>query len=85
MQLSGPELPPGALIPNVATLLEMNAHLFGDRQVYCEKRDGVYEGITWKALCADVRSIAHNLRTRYGFKPGEKLVIFSPNLSLIHI
>jgi len=81
MQLSGPELPPGALIPNVATLLEMNAHLFGDRQVYCEKRDGVYEGITWKALFADVRSIAHNLRTRYGFKPGEKLVIFSPNRS----
>ncbi|MCB0758006.1 MAG: AMP-binding protein [Flavobacteriales bacterium] len=81
MQQSGPHLDPSALIPNVATLLERNTAAFGDHLVFAGKHDGAYEGISWNTLLADVRAIAHNLRAHYGFLPGDKLVIFSPNRS----
>lgn len=67
------------VIPNIAQLLERNVKLFGSNTVFQEKHDGVYTGITWKELYDSVLNIAFNLHHHYGFKPGDKMVIFSPN------
>jgi long-subunit acyl-CoA synthetase (AMP-forming) len=78
MQTLESDILPGSVLQNIACLLERNAELFGEKEVYREKEDGSYHGITWKALVEQVTHIAWNLK-HYGFGPGEKMVIFSPN------
>ncbi|HRT54710.1 MAG TPA: AMP-binding protein, partial [Flavobacteriales bacterium] len=74
------ERPLGPVVPNLATLLHRNAERFAGRTVFrARNAQGNFEGITWERFHADVLNIAHNLRHRFGFKPGDKLVIFSPN------
>ncbi len=75
-QLNGPAL--GPVIPNIASLVEGNAERFADRVVFREKRGGVYAGPTWREFAIQVRTIAARLRA-FGFRPGDKLAIVSPN------
>lgn len=78
MQELRSEVQPGITLPNIAQLLQRNVSLYGDRVAYKEKRNGIYEGITWKDLYKNILTIATNLR-RYGFREGDKVVIYSPN------
>ncbi|MCC7331332.1 MAG: AMP-binding protein [Flavobacteriales bacterium] len=69
----------GAVIPNIATLLNLNVKRFGDKIVFQEKNNkGIYEGITWNDFYNNIQNIAYNLQ-REGFKKNEKIVIFSRN------
>lgn len=78
MKLLEPERQPGKLIPNIALLLEQNESRFRDKVVFAHKREGRYEGITWKQLLADAKNIAFNL-AQSGFRKGDKMMIYSPN------
>lgn len=69
----------GEVIPNIATLLERNVKLFGNKVVYQEKnKEGEYEGIIWTDFYENIQNIAYNLQQE-GFKKGDKMVIFSRN------
>ena len=68
----------GGVIPNIALMLERNALRFADKNIFCEKRNGKYEGITWKNFYEDVQTIASNLK-QFGFQKGDKMLIYSPN------
>lgn len=69
----------GEVLPNVASLLERNVKLFGDRIVYQEKNnEGEYVGISWNNFYQNIQNIAYNLK-QVGFLKGEKMVIFSRN------
>lgn len=68
----------GKVIPNIALLLERNGLRFAERNVYCEKRNGKYEGIIWKTLFSNIQNIAANLKD-HGFGKGDKMVVYSPN------
>ena len=69
----------GDVIPNIATLLDKNVKLFGDKIVYQEKNDsGIYVGITWNDFYRDIQNIAYNLHEA-GFTKDDKMVIFSKN------
>lgn len=69
----------GDVIPNIATLLERNVKLFGNKIVYQEQNNkGEYEGITWNEFYQNIQNIAFNLQTE-GFTKGDKMVIFSRN------
>lgn len=65
-------------IPNIAQMLERNAKRFADRDLYSEKQNGTYKGITWKKFFEDVRNIAANLAD-LDFGKGDKMLIYSPN------
>ncbi|RMF56393.1 MAG: hypothetical protein D6748_13630, partial [Calditrichaeota bacterium] len=78
MQVLESQHPLGKVLPNIATLLVQNVEKFGERIVYKEKEQGEYKGISWNDLFDAVRNIAGNLRN-YGFREGEKAVIFSRN------
>ena len=69
----------GEVLPNIATLLKRNVGLFGDSIVYQERDEsGKYVGISWNNLNKNIENIAANLH-EVGFKPGDKMVIFSRN------
>lgn len=68
----------GEVIPNLALFLKRNMTRFADKSVYCEKKDGIYQGISWKSFYTDIITIAYNLE-KLGFIKGDKMVIFSPN------
>lgn len=68
----------GTILPNIATLLDRNVKLYGERIALKEKRDGIYVGINWNELYRNVLNIAANLR-RFGFQEGDKMIIYSPN------
>lgn len=69
----------GEVIPNIATLLERNVKLFGDKVVYQEKNnEGEYKGIIWTDFYENIQNIAYNLQ-QAGFSKGDKMVIFSRN------
>jgi len=69
----------GAIIPNIATMLQQNAALYKGRIVYQEKNAaGDYEGIVWDSFYSNIQNIAANL-LKYGFSEGDKMVIFSRN------
>ncbi|MBL7924813.1 MAG: AMP-binding protein [Bacteroidia bacterium] len=71
-------IPPGAILPNIATMLLQNAGRYAHRNVLCEKKEGQYRGITWEAFIRHVKNIAAGLH-RLGFRPGDKMIVFSPN------
>src|ERR1039457_6209272 len=79
MQILTSNIESGEVIPNIATLLERNVKLFGGKIVYQQKHQGKYEGITWNELYSNILNIAFNLQHRYGFRHGDKMVIFSQN------
>ncbi len=79
MQTLNSEITLGEVMPNIAQLLDRNVKLFGNKTVYQEKHNGIYEGITWNELYSNILNIAFNLRNNFGFKQGDKIVIFSPN------
>lgn len=68
----------GDVIPNIAQMLEKNTIRFPDKIVYAEKKNGNYEGITWKNFFDHIQNIAANLK-KFGFNKGDKIVVFSPN------
>ncbi|RMH21893.1 MAG: hypothetical protein D6698_02110, partial [Gammaproteobacteria bacterium] len=68
----------GEVLPNIATMLKQNARRFSDKLVFAHKVEGAYSGITWKQFFEEVENIAWNLH-RLGFRPGNKMVLFSPN------
>jgi len=68
----------GEVTPNIALMLERNAIRFADKNVFCEKKNGKYEGIIWKNFFSDIQNIASNLK-QHGFQKGDKIVIYSPN------
>ena len=69
----------GEVIPNIATLLERNVKLFGDKVVYQEKNsEGEYEGIIWTDFYQNIQNIAYNLQ-QAGFTKNDKMVVFSRN------
>ncbi|MBK6930973.1 MAG: AMP-binding protein [Saprospirales bacterium] len=72
------ELKLGEVIPNIAQMLNRNAQRLSGKQVFCEKQNGRFEGITWAAFYADIQRIAANLK-QFGFGKGDKMVVFSPN------
>ncbi|TNE58809.1 MAG: hypothetical protein EP344_09685 [Bacteroidetes bacterium] len=73
------ERPLGAIIPNIAVLLNQNAGRFGKKIVF-QSRKGKpsYSGITWDDFYDDIRNIVCNLR-QAGFSHGDKMVLFSRN------
>lgn len=79
MQVLRSDIDPAPMLPNIAQLLERNVKQFGDRVAYAELLNGVFEGITWKAMYENILNIAWNLQHRYGFRKGDKMVIYSPN------
>lgn len=69
----------GDVLPNIATLLNKNVKLFGDKIVYQEKnQQQIYVGITWNNFYENIQNIAYNLKEA-GFAKGEKITIFSRN------
>lgn len=78
MQVLESEKKLGEVIPNIAKLLERNVAIFGERKIYCEKKNENYEQISWKKFCEDVLNIAFNLK-KYGFEKGDKVAVYSPN------
>lgn len=70
---------PGKMISNIASLLERNVKVFGNRIVFQHKENGQFTGILWKDFYNDILNIAYNLHHTFGFQPGDKMVIFSPN------
>lgn len=69
----------GDVLPNIATLLNRNVKLFGDKIVYQEKnQQEKYVGITWNNFYENIQNIAYNLE-KAGFAKGEKITIFSRN------
>lgn len=79
MQMLKNELNLGEVIPNIATLLERNVALYGDKIVFQQKQDGIYSGITWKELYENILNLAFNLQHSFNFRPGDKMVLYSPN------
>src|ERR1019366_665414 len=79
MRLLNNDITLGEVIPNIAQLLERNVGLYGNKTVYQEKHNGIYEGISWNSLYNNVLNIAFNLQHQFGFAHGDKMVIFSPN------
>ncbi len=69
---------PGAIIPNLATMLKQNAGRFADSIVFAQKAGTGYRGISWKEFLNDIECIAWNLHQE-GFRAGDKMVLFSPN------
>ena len=68
----------GSIIPNIALMLTKNARLFENKIVFQEKRNGVYEGITWRNFYRDLKNIGCNLE-KFGYSKGDKVLIFSQN------
>lgn len=79
MQKLTSDIDPAPMLPNIAQLLERNVKQFGDFVAYAELQDGVYKGITWKTMYENILNIAWNLQHRFGFRKGDKMVIYSPN------
>lgn len=67
-----------AVIPNIGQMISNNANRFKGAMVFYQKKNEIYEGITWEQLFCNVKCIAANLR-KYNFNKGDKMVIFSPN------
>lgn len=78
MQVQECEIKSGEIIPNIALLLQRNIALFGNADVYREKKDGKYSGITWIDFHESIRNITVNLH-KAGFAKGDKMVLFSRN------
>lgn len=72
------ELELGEVIPNIATMLRNNAERLTSRAAFQEKKDGTYQPISWSDFYTNICRIAFNLQ-KFGFKPGDKMVLFSPN------
>lgn len=71
--------PLGAIIPNVATLLQNNSAAFGPNLVFAQMADdGEYHGMVWSDFFREINCIAANLKAQ-GFGPGDKMVLFSRN------
>ncbi|MCC6815276.1 MAG: AMP-binding protein [Saprospiraceae bacterium] len=68
----------GEIIPNISILLQRNAELWKDHNVFTEYKNGTYVSIKWKDFYKDIQNIASNLKNQ-GFKEGDKMIIFSPN------
>jgi long-subunit acyl-CoA synthetase (AMP-forming) len=68
----------GAVVANIATMLQRNVARLGDHIAYQERIGDTYNGTSWRQLYDAVASIASNLRY-YGFKERDKVVIFSRN------
>lgn len=66
------------IIPNIATLLNKNVEKFGEKIVFSHKINEKYTGITWNEFYSAILNISYNLKY-YGFKKGDKMVLFSPN------
>lgn len=69
---------PAEIIPNIALMLRRNAERFRDKIVFRERINGEYLEITWNQFYNDIRNISSNLK-KFGFAPGDKMVIFSRN------
>lgn len=78
MKYLEPDTAPGEMIQNIALLLKKNTERLGEKPVFMEKKDGVYQGISWRSFSEDIHNIAFNLR-KHGFRKGDKMIIFSPN------
>lgn len=78
MKIYESRYPLGEVLPNIAIMLRQNTGLFSDKMLIQEKVNGSYRSLTWKQFYNDIKNIAANLR-RFGFKEGDKLVIFSKN------
>lgn len=78
MQILKSDIELGEITQNIALMLESNATQFADMIAYREKKEGVYQGITWSKLYNDILNISFNLKSS-GFKKRDKMVIFSPN------
>lgn len=73
-----PDIKTVELTTNITQMLEQNAIRFADKKVLCEKRNGIYEGITWKNFYQNILTISTNLK-KIGFAKGDKMVFYSPN------
>lgn len=78
MDILKSDIEPGKTIANIGLMLEKNVQRFPDRIVYSEKRNGIYEGITWKDFYRDIQNIIFNLRA-IGFRKGDKMIVYSAN------
>jgi long-subunit acyl-CoA synthetase (AMP-forming) len=78
MQVLESKIPLETVMPNIATMLQRNVQLFGDKPAYNENHSGNYASISWNQLHKDILNIAFNLQ-HYGFKRGDKMIIYSPN------
>lgn len=78
MQMLESKIELGAVMPNIASMLQRNVQRFGNQPVYSENRTGNYARTTWNQLYEDILNIAFNL-TQYGFRRGDKMIIYSPN------
>lgn len=66
-------------LPNIATMLELNALRFADRPVFLEKQQGVFTGPDWHEFVDTIRLISARLRYEYGLQRGDTFAIVSPN------
>ncbi|MGA2264675.1 MAG: AMP-binding protein [Acidobacteriota bacterium] len=72
-ELALPEYP-----PNLAMLLNQNAHAFGKNPIYQELHNGQYATLTWSDFQQDVIRLQGALSTR-GLLPGDRVAILSQN------
>jgi long-subunit acyl-CoA synthetase (AMP-forming) len=68
----------GHVLPNIATMLRQNSVQYAEKIVVQEKINNNYRSLSWKDFYTDICNIACNLR-KFGFKKGDKLLIFSRN------
>ncbi len=79
MQVWESEIELPEMVPNIATLLKANVDKFRQNIVIQEKNNQKYEGINWNDFYRNITTIASNLKNKFGFNEGDKMVIFSPN------
>jgi len=78
MQIVQSDIALGEVTRNIALMLEGNAARYSNRTMYGEKRNGEYRHTTWAEFLHSVRNVASNL-ARYGYQPGSKVMVYSPN------
>ena len=74
MQILEPVYSLGEIVPNIAQMLKKSVQQFEHNIVFKEKKNGYYEGITWKDFYNNILNIAYNLK-QYNFRHGDKIVL----------
>lgn len=79
MQILESEIKLESVIPNIGQMLSDNAGKFSDKPALQQKVDGTYVAFGWNMFYDNILNIAFNLRYKFGFGHGDRMLIFSSN------
>lgn len=69
---------PGAMLPNIATMLREGSTRSNDGLIFRDRVGDAMRETQWAQFTQDVNTIAYNLKCA-GFERGDKMVLFTPN------